>query len=719
MQYASLLQYYENSPLLFKINSTAFALRELAHAIASVLKAQERLEFSFYLQKWFGIFAFHNILGSRFVDDVTGKAVISSSSCTRRAAESDFRCERQWFPWWQITLPEVMSIEGFSIEGWQCDERHPPLFTILLSDDGEHWLPIWTQPLHEPVTTKLFSAHFSRVYAARHIRIRMDGFSEFGFDRVQFITSPAAPPVQSVHDILSMCQNQASDSRVVFSTLFNESDAFLKQYIDNFLAYTAENVCLALNFPSDRQIPSYLTRISPRVHIFNGQVKREKWGHTLLVGHIESFEAARAVFPDFRYFATMASNGLMVRPFDLTAAILQLPLAARVPVACERAYELDQEVDPIEPTYHGTWMWHHLRNSEGFGNYLKTAMHLDRVSVTQIEGLFARREDWDLLQEKRAAITGLEKFFSFENFMAIEELLPTSVFNSVGSGEYTHICRVLWSGTRQATVDDLLEMVPHLPDHLCSVKWFDRSPVAQSTLAVTTDWGRALLTKAQNQEMTLNKFQETTLASKLVDRMHQAERFGPLTDRWWKKEQQGQCGFRWSMREVSCERQRIDLDIPAFRGNAASPAYLYMEATGQRVSCAISIYETDQGETALRLSCSAISEDGGPVSGVHLQGYLYLSGLQGSTVFRMTMRKDRCVPPDILSRTVFFDEYGYTVDYADRLERDHDMERHYFVREARRSDGQVWIGLPVFCNAIAEVTLAVGPNFKSSRNDLV
>ncbi|GBQ84103.1 discoidin domain-containing protein [Asaia krungthepensis] len=651
--------------------------------------------------------------------DIIDASGIGSSSQRRPRLEGGFCSAPEWFPWWQIELSSVARINGFTIEGLHTEQGQPPLLTALISDNGKDWLPVWTQPLHEPEDPERFTVGFARIRTARYFRLRADSFGILAFDRLVFDLLEPVGGEQSAADAIELAHIQAEDSRVVFSTLFNESDAYLAHYVDNFLAFTPENVCLALNFPAGRVIPSELARRDPRVHIFNGQVKREKWGHTLLMGHIESYETARAIFPDFRYFATMASNALLVRPFDPASAIEQLPLASRVPVACERAYELDQEVDPVDPTYHGTWMWHHLRNSEGTGAYLKDRMGLTTVSVTQIEGLFARREDWELIQERRSLIMGLEKYISFENFMALEELLPTSIFNRFGSGQYTHISRVLWSGTRLATVDDLLEMAPKLPAHLCSMKWFDRSPGAQSTAAVTTDWGRALLCKAQAKTMNLARFQETTLATRLVEEMRKAECFGPLTDRWWRHSVQGQTGFRWSVRDIPCQRQRVDIDIPELAPSRMAPAYLFLESTGQLVSVALSMQENDEGETTLRLTASATAEDGGAVSGVHLQGYLYLSGMQGSTVFRMTVPKDGCIPHDILSRTVFYDEYGYTVGFADRLDRIEGAEQHYFVRHAHDAGGDVWIGLPVFCNATAEVTLSIGPDFKSSREELI
>ncbi|WP_169802076.1 hypothetical protein, partial [Neokomagataea thailandica] len=333
--------------------------------------------------------------------------------------------------------------------------------------------------------------------------------------------------------------------------------------------------------------------------------------------------------------------------------------------------------------------------------------------------LFAHRQDWDQIYTRKSLIEGLKDFISFEHYMAIEEVLPTSIFDQFGTGQYTHICRVLWSGTRQTTVSDLLEMVPAMPDHLCALKWFDRSSIAQSTIAVTTPWGRSLLEMGQGKNRNIEQFQKVTLAKNLLAKAYDAERFGPLTNRWWPTDAHGKKGFNWSVRDLICSRQHIELDIPDRSISRVAPAYLFMEATNQRISIALNIRETADGETILRLSCSALTEDGAPVSGIHLQGYLYLSALQGDTVFCLSLPRGKCVPHDALSRTVFHDEHGYTINYADRVEHLDDIEKRYFVRKARGAEGQVWIGLPVHCNATVEVGLSVGPDYHTNRSPFV
>lgn len=144
-----------------------------------------------------------------------------------------------------------------------------------------------------------------------------------------------------------------------------------------------------------------------------------------------------------------------------------------------------------------------------------------------------------------------------------------------------------------------------------------------------------------------------------------------------------------------------------------------MEDTKQRVSIALDLHENKNTETILHLACSALDEDGMPISGVHLQGYLYLSGVQGDTVFCLSIPRGKCSPSEALARTVFYDEYHYNVDYANRIEHIENVEKRYFVRKARDEGGQVWLGLPIHSNAIFEVGLSVGPNYRSNRSSSV
>ncbi|ESQ76405.1 hypothetical protein [Asticcacaulis sp. AC402] len=61
-----------------------------------------------------------------------------------------------------------------------------------------------------------------------------------------------------------------------------------------------------------------------RAFIFNGATPRHVVGHTLLIGHLESFQIALNVIGQFDYFCTLASNNLFVRRYDVREAVRKL-----------------------------------------------------------------------------------------------------------------------------------------------------------------------------------------------------------------------------------------------------------------------------------------------------------------------------------------------------------------------------------------------------------
>lgn len=630
----------------------------------------------------------------------------------------------QWFPLWQMPLPEGCQLQEMTLEGWGGDQDHPPVLTVLVSDDGENWLPVGCQVYHELENSQDIRLTFSNAPTAHYVRLRYECDGPLVFEKVAFrgVRAVNAEAISAAEKI-AQYQEEARNSQIVLGTLFNESDDYLISYINNFLAYSPENVTLLINFPSDRSLPPY--PVHPRVHVFNGEIKREKWGITLLLGYLEIFGRAQEVVPDFTHFASMASNGLLVRPMDLPAILMQLALKLPMPASGERSYERDTNVEVCSPTWHGTWMWYHFRNSEGLGKYVAEEMALEKASISQIEGLFARRADWNVLYERWDQFVNLAPYTNFENFLALEELFPVSMMQAFGSGVFTHICQVLWRSVRVVTVDDLVVMAPRLPNQLCSLKWFDRSPKAQSTLAVTTDWGRQLLALGKKpadpevlQKNGFARYQEIGLAERLVKAARQEERFGPLSDRWWKTEEQARRGGRWFFETLPCDRQIHELPLPDSAPLPRHPVRLFMEHTNATLSLLIELRENEQNETVLRMVCTA-QNDEGPISGVHLMAYLYVSGLQGDTVFKLTLPQGGCQPPDVLGRVVMFNEFDYFPTQADEVEKTPEGECLTYARAAVGPEGQIWMGLPVCSNSEVEVKLTMGPYFQTSRADLL
>lgn len=640
--------------------------------------------------------------------------LFNASSSKSQNLDLNFESNCEWFPWWQINLHNITSINGIEIENWHLEEHQLPLISILASLDGNAWVPIWTQAFHEIKIKNNITIHFPKIIDTKFIRIRYDGYGILKFTNIKPIISNING--QLISDIYEYTLAKSKKINVVFSTLYNESDEYLPLYINNFISYTPKNAFLIINFPPDRIIPQYLKNINPRVHIFNGNVERQKWGNTILLGHIETFEISKKIFPNFTHFVSMASNALMVNKLNITQILLQLSLNTRIPIASERAYERDLDIDVLNPTYHGTWMWHHFRSVKGLGEYIVNKGQLDKLSATQIEGLFASRKDWELINERRSLIEGLTPYISNDYFMAFEECIPISIFNKFGSGKYTYICHMLWRQARQATINDLLYMVPNLPQHLCALKWFDRSTTNQATLIVTSDWGRQLLSLATSP-CDINHFVTANSLKSFLEVIKSKESYGPLSNHWWNNEDFGKIGLHFDLKDTLCVRDILNIPIPNINEFDNNPLYLFLEGTNHILTLSLTIYEKENGNTLLKYTCSAKDENLTPISGSHLEAYLYLSPMIKNTIFCLTSSKKNIDQEHNLSRIVLYDEFSYAIYSPEREEITKNIEKKYFVHHNKSHDKFVWIGIPIYSNVCIEVELSIGPNFINTRKN--
>ena len=266
--------------------------------------------------------------------------------------------------------------------------------------------------------------------------------------------------------------NQAVQERVVFSTLYNESDGFLTTYVENVLRHTGPDAILVVNLPPGREIACPVAEHSDRVLVITGALPRRKFGHTLLNGHLEAFEAALGHFGPFGYFCPLASNSLFARRFDPVAAQMALARSGHV-----TGVDLNDLPD--------TWYWPMLARSPDLIPFLRDTWGLTRVGNNQIEGLFAAASDWGLLHARRAEIIALGATMRPDGEFPMEEIVPATILCTFGSGRYVHLCHMFWDRppTDNVRLDDVMGIGERFPDHVCLLKWFERSPANLITAA--------------------------------------------------------------------------------------------------------------------------------------------------------------------------------------------------------------------------------------------
>lgn len=281
-------------------------------------------------------------------------------------------------------------------------------------------------------------------------------------------------------------------ARFVFSALYNESAAFLDHFVANFLAHTDHLSHLYVNL--SRQSPAREDQInSSRVTVFRGGFDRQAFGHTLLAGHMESFARAVIDIPQFEYFMTVASNSLFFRSFDTPEVLRLLESSPRLTPAIPVANLPDR------------WYWSKLRSQVEACRTLTSDWNLQFLLDGQIEGRIASRGDWQLVHDVQASLVPCWSDFE----APLEEIIPPSVIHGLGSGHTINICYNRFVEAKKsyrggfAQTSDLVASA--LPEHICIIKWFERSILSPQTMQVATDHGRDLtnwLTSEERQSRT-------------------------------------------------------------------------------------------------------------------------------------------------------------------------------------------------------------------------
>ncbi|MBS4074948.1 discoidin domain-containing protein [Ameyamaea chiangmaiensis] len=617
----------------------------------------------------------------------------------------------EWFPWWQVDLGHDALIEGIDLTNSDTDPDRLRLFSLLVSQDGQHWSSVWSKVDHTPIggPGAVFAVRLAQPARGRFVRVRADGHMALDIGGCAVLGVESYIPWE---ELPVPVPPTGAARRVAFSVLFAETDAYLFRLIDNFLARTDDNCVLFVNFPAARTIPPEALTLSDRVVVFNGPTPREKWGNTLLVGHLECFARARATTPAFGWFCTIASNSLFIKPFDLVATLEQVAQGHKVPAAAERSYDNDMNVPVGTVPDNATWMWIHLQGTQSLHPYLREEMGLETLSVTQIEGLFASMADWSLVYERLPAIFGMTPHLQPQFYMALEESLPVTIFNRFGSGLYTHICYMFWRGARVAGVDDVLALPHRLPAHLAMLKWFDRNPDDPATTLVTHEWGRAF-TQLFDEARTLSPMaalKRRLLLRRLEDALRAREVYAPLSP-LWSDARTALPTLICTARDLEVTRRMVSLAALNPAVTREDAAFVFLEGLNDRIQLSVEITPTADGDR-LFIACGAGTAPPDGLDEVEtLVGYLYLSPLVNAALFRVSVD----VEPDaeqrrVTSRLVVHDATGYHVVTPDVVEITTEGQHHYIAARSPDPQGHVWIGLPLYRQQAVTCIIAACPS---------
>jgi hypothetical protein len=409
---------------------------------------------------------------------------------------------------------------------------------------------------------------------------------------------------------------------ILFSSLFNESDDYFFHYIENFLHFTGHYCHLIVNFPPGRPLPIKEPHSSGRIIVHNGSRQREKFGHTLLMGHVENYQQANISIGRPDYVCTTASNALFFRPFDPVAAIRAFDIPVRL-----NSVSLDALPD--------RWWWPRLKASPRAIEMLQRDWGFDTLLSHQIEGAFLPAEDWDRLSARAHDIDALAASFDPENRLTLEEILPGSMSRYAGSGRMATLCHMYWDRhprfNGRVLAADMVDFDARQPPHICLMKWFDRDIDAPETTIACRSWGRevvALLRRSRSERrmttLLAQKFAMDQLSKSIDDQLP----FVPLPCLAGAAEDS--LAERTLLRgQLTCDGARRAL---ALGGRGQEIGYLTTIATGLALV-------VDIAASGDALTMRSRPARGGPADG-GLQGHLYLklSKIEGETVIRITWR---------------------------------------------------------------------------------
>ncbi|SDB49621.1 hypothetical protein [Belnapia rosea] len=482
--------------------------------------------------------------------------------------------------------------------------------------------------------------------------------------------------------------------RVVFSQLYNESDAFLRPCIEGFLAQTGPEAVLVLNLPMGRVVDPAMHGISSRVFLINGKVQRHPFGHTLLGGHLECFAFARERLGVFGHFCTLASNSLLVRRFDLAATLASL---------AESRHEAPFDIEAL-PEF---WHWAKMRQTPELLAALRRDWGITRCIGQQIEGLFATRKDWEELAARTDDVARFGAAMRPELPLPLEEILPGTCFTHFGSGHFTWICHVFWDrlGPAQSMNGnvgpaDVLGMAERFPPHICALKWFERSPAAVETAAVLQPWSRLALGELAEAVATGDAdrlFIQRGVLERLADAVRQRQGFAPYCAvPGWAAE--GVLA-RFSAEGLRAEGQRIALE-----GVPDGAAFLKMEHGAQALDLTL---ELAQEGAATRLSLRGRSL-GGEASGP--AGFLYLAPLRPGRAWSLRLRLPQAAIAEAerVPQALRFsgDAGAFGAWSRIRYQFDTAAEREYYFRQEAWSAAEAgWFGIPVFGDMALDLLL--------------
>ena len=319
----------------------------------------------------------------------------------------------------------------------------------------------------------------------------------------------------------------------------------------------------------------------------------------------------------------------------------------------------------------------------------------------QIEGLFAAASDWALLHARRADIVALGQTMHPEAEFPMEEILPATLLCAFGSGQYINLCHMFWDRpvTDNVTLDDVLGIGERFPDHVCVLKWFERSPANLITAATAKGLVGDLAVRLRSvpeAERGQQRVLYRLIFEELARTLRPHEEFSSLVSTWRPADGEQQPSRRFEFdRTLDMSRHLMPLPFGPDAPVGENAAYLITEPTGDRLHLRFEVADAEQTVVALSSSVAAAgphdetvcrASSTWPAASDPVTGSSASASCPTRVAGRRSSRSASCSPAA-----------AATSQQAPTPIVDHDGAREfYYPSEATADGGDVWIGLPFF-----------------------
>lgn len=459
--------------------------------------------------------------------------------------------------------------------------------------------------------------------------------------------------------------NSNINNEIVFSCLYNENTNFLKPLISNFLAFTDNKCILIINLGKHYKSTPEMPMETDRVFFHNGETTREKVGPTLLSGHIENIDFLEKHAISFEYFCPIASNSLFFRSFKRIETIEKLHKQKRRKASTINLQSLPEK-----------WHWPKFTNKENALQHLKNNWDIEYLHNNQIEGYLASKKDW-----QQVKLVHDNSIHTWNELKApLEEVLPSTVIHTIGSGQTLTIAKVNFGrkeseGGQFVKFNDIFQNTSE--EHICIWKWFQRDISNHETFMVCNPAGQAILKSIQDERVTLMELEilQSAIRHNIKNALQNHIEKNLISANF-------EANSTIFEESILANRKKIQLH----NNKSSENSFVLLENTNENLF--ISIRTTSD---RLEITCKTANN-----TSKQIQGFIYIPIADSSRFEIKTSDIDKSEENLMNQKFIIYDTKKYS-KISNIFKYEHENGTDYIARIDNESASN-WLGIPIISN---------------------